>query len=66
MIPLMVIFSGTMIFAELFTLRESRGCRISFVVKDSQYVTTASPLAPQICNILDLCNIRVKIKGNDG
>jgi hypothetical protein len=31
-------------FALLFTLRESRGYRISFVDKGSRYANTASPL----------------------
>ena len=49
-------------FVMFFTLRESRGYRISFVVKGSQYVTTASPLTPRICSILDFCSNRVRQK----
>ena len=43
------------------TLRESRGHHISFVVKGSRYVTTASPLTPRVCSILDFCNVRVDL-----
>jgi hypothetical protein len=40
-------------------LLEAGGYHISFVVKGSRYVTTASPLTPRICGILDFCNVRV-------
>jgi hypothetical protein len=47
-------------------LLEAGGYCISFVVKGSRYVTTASPLTPQISpiagsanSILDFCNVRV-------
>jgi hypothetical protein len=43
-----------------FTTWESRGYCISFAVKGSRYVTTASPLTPRIYSILDFCNVRVK------
>jgi hypothetical protein len=43
-----------------FTLWESRGYYISFVVKGSRYVATASPLTPRSHSILDFCNDRVK------
>jgi hypothetical protein len=42
-----------------FALWESRGYRISFVIEDSRYGTTASPSMPWICSILDFCNVRV-------
>jgi hypothetical protein len=40
-----------------FTLRESRGYRISFVVKGSRYFSTASPFPSRSCSILDFCNV---------
>ena len=43
----------------LFTLRESRGYRISCVVKGLRQLTTASPLTPWIFSTLDFCNVRV-------
>ena len=44
--------------AMFFTLRESRGYRISCVVKGSRQPTTASSLTPQICCILEFSNVR--------
>jgi len=39
--------------------RRQGGYSISFIAKGSQYLNTASPLTPRICNTLDFCNVRV-------
>ena len=56
---LFVNSSKALKIAVSFTLRESRGHRISFVVKGSQQTTTVSFLTPLICSTLDFCNVRV-------
>jgi len=47
------------IYRSIFTLWESLGGHISFVVQDSQYAYTASPWTPRICNLRNFCNIEV-------
>jgi hypothetical protein len=48
-------------YRSIFTLRESLGGRISFVVQDSQYIYTTSPWTPRICNLRNFRNIEVNI-----
>ncbi|HMK64452.1 MAG TPA: hypothetical protein VK564_01575, partial [Thermodesulfobacteriota bacterium] len=45
---------------------ESLGDCISFVVQDSQYIYTASPWTPRICNLRNLCNIKVNLGNMQG
>jgi hypothetical protein len=44
-------------YRSIFTLRESLGGRISFVVQNSRYMYTASPWTPRSCNLRNFCNI---------
>jgi hypothetical protein len=46
-------------YRSIFPLQERLGGRISFVVQDSQYIYTASPWTPRICNLRNFCNIEV-------
>jgi len=48
-------------YRSIFTLRESLGGRISFVVQDSQYAYTASPWTTRIYNLRNFCNIKVHV-----
>ena len=52
-------------YRSIFTLRESLGSRISFVVQGSRYAYTASPWTPRICNFRNFCIIEVNLAEND-